>query len=108
VGWEVLEPSSAALQATATPSQLPAQNQKRGQVRDRSSFRPDTKKARCLLTPGLQKEALQEQSSAASEATWMHGQTIKHAAQNLSAGAFAHAMIFQIAETVKPRHKLFP
>lgn len=27
VGWEVLEPSSAALQATATPSQLPAQNQ---------------------------------------------------------------------------------
>jgi hypothetical protein len=28
----VLEPSSAALQATATPSQLPAQNQKRGQV----------------------------------------------------------------------------
>lgn len=32
VGWEVLEPSSAALQATATPSQLPAPNQKRGQV----------------------------------------------------------------------------
>lgn len=51
VGWEVLEPSSAALQATATPSQLPAQT-KNG---DSSSFRPVTKKARCLLTPGLQR-----------------------------------------------------
>jgi hypothetical protein len=31
VGWEVLEPSSAVLQAAATPSQLPAQTRIREQ-----------------------------------------------------------------------------
>lgn len=51
VGWEVLEPSSAALQATATPSQLPAPYQKRGQVQ----FSPRYEKSPLSADTGLTK-----------------------------------------------------
>jgi hypothetical protein len=62
VGWEVLEPSSAAFQATAKPSQLPArQPVVISPQRSAASavLLLAQQKTRCLMTPGLRWESPQ-------------------------------------------------